>query len=155
MGVMDGIQIGHAKCAYPPCTNDPIDHRARRFCESHDHYHGLCGVYGCDRIRTDVKPGNPKVEACDDELHQAMWYARVRRQGKAHDIGYAKLMSESKKGARATTRQRGDSPTMWVAGVVHNIQLLVAACGCPVAWDKFVSTCDLQHSSDQQGRSRY
>ncbi|ORY77185.1 hypothetical protein BCR35DRAFT_292255 [Leucosporidium creatinivorum] len=156
---MDGIKIGHAKCAYPPCSSNPLDTSTRRFCLDHEHYHSLCGVFGCDRDRKpfDEEEGEEPTQACEREDHQLLWRRWVKFKGQLKVGGFGRVMREKSQREKRKMRGRkvesgeesegegegegggGSRKTvnMWSAGQMAGIQLFIHACGCPIAWEKF------------------
>lgn len=192
---MDGIRVGHAvgrssqklvsyradtfsrlqKCAYPPCSSNPLDTSSRRFCLDHEHYHSLCGIFGCDRDRKpfDEEEGEEETQACEREDHQLLWRRWVKLKGQLKVGGFGRVMREKSqrekrkmRGRKVEVEEESDGEgevgveddsemvgsgsrktvNMWSAGKMAGIQLLIHACGCPIAWEKFVSALSFSRS---------
>ncbi|GAA5923839.1 uncharacterized protein JCM15063_003783 [Sporobolomyces koalae] len=155
--VCDGISIGHLLCAYPGCANPPIKAtRKARFCKSHVRLHKRCGIFQCGRPIAISTVGSSTTEACCDPSHQSAWYAFVKKRESIVSRGWIRqrtlprtpggsniafdgpLDSEKRHETGPKTPAIQDQILhSWALRRSSKLQLLVAACGTPLAWTTF------------------
>ncbi|EIM78951.1 uncharacterized protein STEHIDRAFT_44383, partial [Stereum hirsutum FP-91666 SS1] len=72
--VVDGLTMGHPRCAEPTCFNAlPRNRNKKRYCEAHDDYHNICAVVGCT---SRITAGSM---TCSDPQHSAMEALHIER----------------------------------------------------------------------------
>ncbi|KAI0712635.1 hypothetical protein C8Q76DRAFT_621583 [Earliella scabrosa] len=129
--VMDGICIGHPRCAVPLCTT-PLASPRDRFCPGHRTRDNVCGVEGCLRPITDG------MRTCDLKEHRQY---ELDKRAKGQALHKLRRRLEKHKFPQSETRHRkrrrkakiSKDPPPLKASITrkwtHNEQLLVRPCG--------------------------
>ncbi|CEQ42303.1 SPOSA6832_04107, partial [Sporobolomyces salmonicolor] len=159
------LLCAYPSCPNPPTKQT----RSQRFCPSHVYLHELCGVLGCDRFRVELDDGEPTEACFDEKHQRLWlefskqrsatvergWRRKrpdhaevlqahtVKTPGSSEsdsDDEVVKLEWKSPKVGYAEELDEHETvTTMWALRRISTLQLLVAACGTPLAWAKFTA----------------
>lgn len=90
MAVVDGLNMGHRRCAMPMCANPSLDVHSKKLCVQHHEERGdLCGLVICLRPHmTDAI----NAGACDDPEHQRLWHEFRRSRHKRSFGAYRRVV---------------------------------------------------------------
>ncbi|GAA5965696.1 hypothetical protein JCM21900_001563 [Sporobolomyces salmonicolor] len=159
------LLCAYPSCPNPPTKQT----RSQRFCPSHVYLHELCGVLGCDRFRVELDDGEPTEACFDEKHQRLWlefskqrsatvdrgWrrkrpdHAEVLRAQTVKTPGSSESDSDDevvklewkspKVGCAEELDEHETVTTMWALRRTSTLQLLVAACGTPLAWAKFTA----------------
>ncbi|GAA5897886.1 hypothetical protein JCM6882_005105 [Rhodosporidiobolus microsporus] len=155
----------YPSCPNPPEAH----RRTRRFCTSHLVWHQYCGIVDCERAVSDELDDDGEItEACKLEAHQEAWQRFKKRRKEVQGRGWAgrkrraggrgkyevmevdEEVEDSAGEGETGGEESGDEDEkkprlskrvshMWSLRRSTNLQLLVGACGTPLAWSKFAN----------------
>ncbi|GAA5830099.1 hypothetical protein JCM11251_006876 [Rhodosporidiobolus azoricus] len=161
----------YPNCTNPPEAH----RRAKRFCDYHQLCRSWCGIVGCERpVSDELDDEADLTEACKINSHQMAWRTWKKRSGELKARGWAGRKKRVDEGIKYEVVEVGDDgevsvdedeariggneadgeeskPSrqrlahMWTLRRSSNLQILVGACGTPLAWAKFAQN---EHPSE-------
>ena len=145
MVVVDGIVMGHARCAYNDCANDLQNARGGMYCAFHENlYGGLCHVSDC--LNTKVQG----TQAC--QQHQSAWQRYLMNHRQQALGGYRRAlrqpdetwpwMSQSNNNSQPHDEDQGGQRirNYFTPPRFYCVETICAPCGVVVAWAKFAKS---------------